>query len=533
VKTGFDRWRRNERRDEVASRLAALATGRPYPRAVTRRPGDPAAALASVLGELGPVFAAFGRYLSSRVDLLPEPACRALAATPGRHPPLAHCEVGALVASALGRPVEALFAELEPEPVVFGPVVQEHRARANGAPLRLRLTRPELAAALERDLPLLGLLGPALAALGMDPAWIGGAAEDFAAILAIASDPAAQAAARGQETASPGAALGLSPLVAELSAAGVLTFEEPPGVPFDSLAPEAAAAAAGTARAEELAARLCQAWLRRALGGRAFPVELRLDRLWALADGRIAWLGSELATLPPASCENLWSYLDAAAADDPDRACAALLRELHGGGEDGGVALSQRLRQLVPFRDGGLGARDDLAGYLVLHWRCATQAGYEAGPHLVGFYRGLYRLAAVARRLAPGRDALREGFEAARLAVGIGDVTRLLDVEQLQQIAGGYAQALLAVPQRLNELIGLLADGRANVRIELVEPRGAHRHRDRRTASVAALLVLAAVGLLARDLLAASGLAPSPELVAAGLLGVAGGLLLRGPGRKR
>jgi hypothetical protein len=45
--------------------------------------------------------------------------------------------------------------------------------------------------------------------------------------------------------------------------------------------------------------------------------------------------------------------------------------------------------------------------------------------------------------------------------------------------------------------------------------------------------VLAAVGLLARDLLAASGLAPSPELVAAGLLGVAGGLLLRGPGRKR
>ena len=547
MKTNLHRQRSDERRNEVAHRLAALAPAGWFPRAV--RPGvddPPLRQLTAALPDLGPVFVAFGRYLSGRVDLVPELACRALTAVPDRRPPLPPAEVETLLGRALGRPVEEAFTELESVPVASTSTFQEHRARGiAGAPLVVRLARPELPGEIERDLALLGLLGPSLAAAGVDPDRLDAAADDFARALAAASDLGAQAAAYGalaQDMVVSGLALSVPPVVAELSATGVLTLEELPGVPLEALAPEGSSTAtggggggqsAGATRAEELAARLCQAWLRQACRGRTFPVELRAENLRLLPDYRIVWSSPELATLPPATGENLWEYLTAAAAHDPDRACAALLHELDGGPRNGGAALAQRLRQLVPFRDGGWGARDDLAGYLFLHWRVAAEEGWRPRPHLVLFYRGLYQVAVQARRLSPERDPLREGFEGARLAAGLGDVAGLLGRDKAQELLGSYAAALLAMPQRFNELLSLIAEGRASVKVEVVEPPPERRRRDRSAADLAVLLAMAAVALLAHHLASAGALGPWPERVGAVLLGLLGALLLRGRTRKQ
>src|SRR4029079_1710040 len=95
-----------------------------------------------------------------------------------------------------------------------------------------------------------------------------------------------------------------------------------------------------------LAARLCQTWLRQACFGRAFPVEMQDADVQLLPGGRMAWTGGPFAALPPTARENLWEYLLAAAAHDPERACAALVQEMDGGPADG-EGLHQRLRQLV------------------------------------------------------------------------------------------------------------------------------------------------------------------------------------------
>src|SRR5260370_29347401 len=151
--TGRRRAGDGRRRDEVARRLAA--------RGLTRRPrivgghGAPvtsagaaegpaerhrtgAAAeppilrLRAALLELGPVFIAFGRYLSSRPDLLSDTDCQVLDALPGGHPPMAPMATEALhrlLGEELGRPPETAFAAFEPLPVESTLVYQEHRAR--------------------------------------------------------------------------------------------------------------------------------------------------------------------------------------------------------------------------------------------------------------------------------------------------------------------------------------------------------------------------------------------------------------------
>ncbi|HYL05416.1 MAG TPA: hypothetical protein VE075_05220 [Thermoanaerobaculia bacterium] len=564
-----ERRERRERREWVAGRLEALRFEGPavrsppsrppgFPRPVAAspaggRPAGPAQAaaspaspavvrLAAALPELGPVFCAFGRYLGTRLDLLPESVCQVLAAVPDQAP--------AMPVEKVRDPLAGIAA-LEPLPVASTLVYQEHRGRlAGGEPVRVRLVRPELDAELAGDLELLPLLGPALLSPGaagagplLSPAALAAAVDDFggagAGVLAAAdlSRQGAALLAFGQEAAAAGLPVAPPRLLAELSSKRMLTLAELPGS-APGRGPHAAGELADAADPTALTAltalttTLCQSWLRQACFGSVLAADFRLADVEVLPDRRLCWTGGTYATLPPGTKGNLWSYLLAAAANEPDRACAALLPELDGGPDDGGSELRHRLRQLVPFRDGGWVATDDLAGYLFLHWRCATEVGYRPRPYLVAFYRGVACLAAAARRLAPQRDALREGLEAARLTAGLGEVTRWLDPQQLRDVLGSYAAVMLAMPQRAEELMSLAASGRINVKVEVVapEPPAEARRKDSSAASIAVLMAMAAVVLLAHQLSASGVLGPWAvwsERAAAVMVGLLGALLVR------
>jgi ubiquinone biosynthesis protein len=506
------------RRHEVERRLAAFGLAKGIPHAVSALLNEPPIhRLRAALPELGPVFCAFGRYLSSRADLLPEAECQVLATVPDGTVPLAPATVRGLLVQELGRPVEESYAGFDPLPSVSTLAFQDHRAQlAGGEPVVVRLVRPDLPELLTRDLGLLPLLAEAFGPEAADGVWLGAAAEDFAAAIAAVADlprQAASLATLAQDGEASGLGLCVPRAVPAASTPGVLTCEDLQGQPLPA--------------SGELATRLCQAWLRQVGFGSVFPFDFRDGDLQILADHRIAWSGEAFAALPPGARESLWEYLLAAAAQDPERVCAALTREMDGGPADGLGRLLNRLRQVVPFRDGGWGARDDLAGYLFLHWRCAAAEGYRPRPHLIAFYRGLAQLAAQSRRLAPESDALREGLERARLAAGLGDVMRLLDREEMKQILGTYAATMLAMPQRLNEALTLAAEGRVTVKLEMVDPPEERRRKNSFTAALAILLAMAAVILLAQYLASAGGLGSWVERLGAVLLGVLGVLLFR------
>ena len=520
------------RRDEVVHLLAAVGPA-PSPRPLETASGEsPVLRLAAILPALGPLFCAFGRYLSSRLDLLSEADCRALAAVPDTRPPMSPEALRDLLRRELGpQPSpQPAFDAFDPLPVASTLIYQEHRALVDRMPVVVRLVRPELELEMARDLDLLSLLGPALAAGSAEPRWLPAAVDDFAQALAAGADLTRQAAALAA-LAQDGAASGLlvaAPRIVQPSTAGLLIAEELPGASLPPPASPAGHRADEAGRrpgAEELAVRLCRTWLRQACFGQVFPVDFKGGDVRALPDGRIAWTGGTFAALPPAARSDLWEYLLAAAAEDPDRAGAALLRELEGGPAAGSGPLRQHLRQLVPFRDGGWEARDDLAGYLFLHWRCAAQEGYRPRPGLIAFYRGLARLAAEARRLSPERDALREGLDAARLTDAMREVLRLVDGDRLQEALGSYAAALLTLPRRVDELLDLAAEGRVSVKLEVVEPAADRRQGDFAAASRVVLMAMAAVVLLAYRLASSSVLGPWTERVAAVLLGALGTFL--------
>jgi ubiquinone biosynthesis protein len=540
------RWRRSAdaRRDEVERRLAAWGFARRFPHAISGPPAaldePPVLRLRAVLPELGPVFCAFGRYLSARPDLLTEAECQALATIPDGTLPLAPGQVLDLLAEELGRPVADAFGAFDPLPFASTLAVQSHRAQLpGGEPAVVRLARPDLPELLERDLGLLPLLAEAFGSEAMAGVWMGAAVEDFATTVAATADLArlaAALAALAQDGASSGLGLCAPRIVAAASTPRLLTLEDLQGQTADAFAPLPLSGGSWPAGpgSDELAIRLCQIWLRQVRFGQVLPADFTGGDLRILADQRIAWSGEVFAALPPGARENLWEYLLASVAQDPERICAALTREMDGGPQGDPRRLRNRVRQLVPFRDGGWGARDDLAGYLFLHWRSATQEGYRPRPHLVAFYRGLARLAAESRRLAPGIDPLREGLERARLAAGLGDVMRLFDREEMREVLGAYAAALLSMPQRLNEVLTLAAEGRATVKLEMVDPPEERRRKDSSTAALVALLAMVAVVLLAQHIAASVGglFGPWVERIAAVLLAALGVFLFRGLRRK-
>ena len=84
--------------------------------------------LRMALERLGPIFVKFGQVLSTRRDLLPPDVSDELARLQDRVPPFPAAQARALVEKAFGRPIEAIFASFEAEPVASASIAQVHFA---------------------------------------------------------------------------------------------------------------------------------------------------------------------------------------------------------------------------------------------------------------------------------------------------------------------------------------------------------------------------------------------------------------------
>jgi ubiquinone biosynthesis protein len=125
--------------------------------------------LRCALERLGPIFVKFGQVLSTRRDLLPLDVADELAKLQDRVPPFPGAESIALVERAFGRRIDELFASFEAEPVASASIAQVHFATLHGGrEVAVKVLRPGMLAAIERDLALLRRLAAWVERVSLD-----------------------------------------------------------------------------------------------------------------------------------------------------------------------------------------------------------------------------------------------------------------------------------------------------------------------------------------------------------------------------
>ena len=115
--------------------------------------------VAADLERLGPIFVKFGQVLSTRRDLIPLDVADELARLQDRVPPFPAAQSRALVEKAFGRPIDAIFASFDAEPVASASIAQVHFAvLKDGREVAVKVLRPGMLDVIDHDMALLHLL---------------------------------------------------------------------------------------------------------------------------------------------------------------------------------------------------------------------------------------------------------------------------------------------------------------------------------------------------------------------------------------
>jgi ubiquinone biosynthesis protein len=105
---------------------------------------------------LGATFIKMGQVMSTRPDLFSPEVIDELRHLQDRLPPFSFVEARRALEASLGRPIDAVFAELDEAPVAAASVAQVHRGRLQGGDeVAVKILRPNVRRQVERDAALL------------------------------------------------------------------------------------------------------------------------------------------------------------------------------------------------------------------------------------------------------------------------------------------------------------------------------------------------------------------------------------------
>jgi ubiquinone biosynthesis protein len=109
---------------------------------------------------LGPTYIKLGQILSLREDILPRSVTSELRMLLNQLPAVPFARWTALVEADLGRPLDAMFAWVDPDPLGSASIAQIHRARTlEGDEVVIKAVKPGVRDTLRRDSRLLRMLG--------------------------------------------------------------------------------------------------------------------------------------------------------------------------------------------------------------------------------------------------------------------------------------------------------------------------------------------------------------------------------------
>jgi ubiquinone biosynthesis protein len=128
---------------------------------------------------LGPTYIKLGQIISSGEGIFPEELVSEFRLLRDRVAPETFADVRRTVEDDLGRPLEAVFARFEPEPLAAASIAQVHAAQLlTGEEVVVKVQRPQVARLVRRDLRVMAYLAPHLvgripvAALANPPALV-------------------------------------------------------------------------------------------------------------------------------------------------------------------------------------------------------------------------------------------------------------------------------------------------------------------------------------------------------------------------
>ncbi|MGE4409638.1 MAG: 2-polyprenylphenol 6-hydroxylase [Sphingobium sp.] len=244
---------------------------------------------AAAFQAIGPAAIKLGQTLATRPDLVGEEAAADLLTLQDALPPVAFPAIRAQIESALGHPLETLFAQFEEIPVGAASIAQVHRAvTSDGRTVAVKVLRPGVADQFARDIETYEWAAAHLEQLG-------GEAKRLRPRLVIANlkrwtarelDLRREAASSSELAESMASEPGyIVPAIDwDRTAGRVMTMEWIDGI---KISDRAAIIAAGH-DPSVLAARLVNTFLRQAIAEGFFHADMHQGNLFVTPDGKIA-----------------------------------------------------------------------------------------------------------------------------------------------------------------------------------------------------------------------------------------------------
>ncbi len=129
----------------------------------SQRRAPTARRLRLALEECGGMFVKMGQVLSTRSDLIPAPVAAELSKLQDHVRPVDRDSIEEVLVEELDVPLDEVFSEFDWEPVAAASIGQAHRARLqDGEPVIVKVQRPGIAEAVERDLDVVTELARAV-----------------------------------------------------------------------------------------------------------------------------------------------------------------------------------------------------------------------------------------------------------------------------------------------------------------------------------------------------------------------------------
>lgn len=311
------------------------------------KPGEPRLpspdVLRKILVELGPVYVKLGQLLSTRPDILPGRYVDALTDLQANVPPVPWFEVEVQLRQELDKPLEEVFARVNPNAIAAGSMAQVHRAQLkDGRDVALKVQRPGIESIVARDIALIKGLAElvSITEFGKDFDIVT-LAEEFTAALQAELDFTTEADYTDQLRRNLSQSRWFSPdriivpqVYWELTSPRLLVLEWLDGLPL--LASELAQSQSGKEtreRRHEVTTLIFRAFLQQIYLDGFFHADPHPGNIFYLSDGRVALLDCGMVgRIDPRSQQILTEMLLAIVDLDAQR-CSQLTLELAESGQ--------------------------------------------------------------------------------------------------------------------------------------------------------------------------------------------------------